>query len=67
MQNSASDDTATANRNTTTFGISSSERIPTLLDDLRVEIARLANAVERLADGVERQNGLLAERREVER
>lgn len=43
----------TANCSTTTSGVSHEERQQVLLDDLRVEIARLA-------DAVERQNELLA-------
>jgi len=47
-------DTTTANRSTTTSGVSHDERRRILLDDLRVEVSRLA-------DAVERQNELLAD------
>jgi hypothetical protein len=46
-------DTTTANRSTTTSGVSHDERQRILLDDLRAEVSRLA-------DAVEQQNELLA-------
>ena len=54
MSNSGHNHTTTANRSTTTHGVSHEDRQQILLDDLRVEIARLA-------DAVERQNELLAD------
>lgn len=60
MSNSGDNPRTTANRSTTTHGVSHEDRQQILLDDLRVEIARLA-------DAVERQNELLADDgREVE-
>ncbi len=60
MNNSEHNRTTTANRSTTTSGVGHEDRQQILLDDLRVEIARLA-------DAVERQNELLADDgREVE-
>lgn len=50
---------STANCSTTTAAVSQGDRQQILLDDLRVEIARLA-------DAVERQNELLADETEVE-
>jgi hypothetical protein len=54
MSNSRDNRTTTANRSTKTHGVSHEDRQQILLDDLRVEIARLA-------DAVERQNELLAD------
>ena len=60
MEDTRFHDTTTANRSTTTHGVSHEDRQHILLDDLRVEIARLA-------DAIERQNELLADDgREVE-
>lgn len=60
MEDTRFHDATTANRSTTTHGVSHEDRQQILLDDLRVEIARLA-------DAVERQNELLADDgREVE-
>jgi hypothetical protein len=54
MSNSGYNPTTTADRSTTTSGVSHEDRRQILLDDLRVEIARLA-------DAVERQNELLGD------
>lgn len=54
MEDTRIHDTTTANRSTTSHGVSHEARQQILLDDLRVEIARLA-------DAIERQNELLAD------
>jgi hypothetical protein len=54
MSNSGYNPTTTADRSTKTHGVTHEDRQQILLDDLRVEIARLA-------DAVERQNELLAD------
>lgn len=46
-------DTTTANRSTTTSGVTRQERHQILLDDLRVEVKRIADAVERQNDLLE--------------
>jgi len=56
MSNSEHNHTTATNRSTATHGISHDDRQQILLDDLRVELSRLAEAVER-------QNELLAEQR----
>jgi len=53
MSNSEYNPRTKANRSTTTYGVTNDDRQQILLDDLRVEISRLA-------DAVERQNELLA-------
>jgi len=47
MSNTGPNPTTTADRSTTPRGVSPDDREQILLDDLRVEIARLADAVER--------------------
>lgn len=57
MNNSEYTHTTTANRSKTTIGVTRQEREQMILDDLRVEISRLA-------DAVEQQNQLLEARSE---
>jgi hypothetical protein len=47
MSNSGHNPTTTANRSTTTSGVGHDERQQILLDDLRADVSRLADAVER--------------------
>jgi hypothetical protein len=53
MRDTGPDPTTTTDRSTATYGVNHADRQQILLDDLRVEITRLA-------DAVERQNELLA-------